>query len=127
MITKFVHALALVSLAAAGPLAAQTDGDGGSLPRVSLDQKTALRCAAAFAIVADGQSRGNAEAIKWPALGERGREFFVRVSAQLMDEAGFQRAQVAGLIQREAQDLRDTGETQQVMPSCLLLLETSGI
>lgn len=127
MITKFAHALALVSLAAAGPLAAQPDGDGGSLPRVSLDQKTALRCAAAFAIVADGQSRGNAEAIKWPALGERGREFFVRVSAQLMDEAGFQRGQVAGLIQREAQDLRDKGETQQVMPSCLLLLETSGI
>ncbi|MXP48367.1 hypothetical protein GRI43_13305 [Altererythrobacter luteolus] len=97
------------------------------MPLVSLEQKTALRCAAAFAIVADGQSRGNAEASNWPALGERGREFFVRVSAQMMDEVGLERGQVAALIQREAQDLWDSGETQQVMPSCLLLLETSGI
>ncbi|WP_271439426.1 hypothetical protein [Pontixanthobacter luteolus] len=127
MTTKFVHAFALVSLVTAGSLSAQTNGDDGSLPPVSLEQKTALRCAAAFAIVADGQSRGNAEASNWPALGERGREFFVRVSAQMMDEVGLERGQVAALIQREAQDLWDSGETQQVMPSCLLLLETSGI
>lgn len=96
-------------------------------PKLSLEQKTSLRCSAAFAIVADGQARGNADALEYPALAERGREFFVRSSARLMDDAGLDRAQISKLMQIEAQDLWDKGEVEQIMPSCLLLLNASGI
>lgn len=102
-------------------LAAQSSTD------LTLEQKTSLRCSAAFAIIADGQQRGNAEALEYPALAERGREFFVRSSARLMDETGMDRAQISNLIQAEAQDLWDKGEVEQIMPSCLLLLNASGV
>lgn len=102
-------------------LAAQSSAD------LTLEQKTSLRCSAAFAIIADGQARGNAEALQYPALAERGREFFVRSSARLMDDTGMNRTQISALMQVEAQDLWDKGEVEQIMPSCLLLLNASGI
>lgn len=106
------------------PLLAQPAQNG---PALTLEQQTSLRCAAAFAIVADGQARGNAEALSLPPLQERGREFFVRFSARLMDETGMTREQVAALLSAEAQGLWNEGATQQVMPACLLLLDASGL
>ena len=46
-------------------------------------QRGAIRCSAAFAIVAERQRQGDADALESPPLGERGREFFVRVGARL--------------------------------------------
>lgn len=94
---------------------------------LSLENRTALRCAAAFAIVADGQARGNREMQAHPALDQRGREFFVRTSARLMDDTGMDRAAVAAALQAQALELRDKNEIVQIMPACLLLLEASGI
>ena len=98
---------------------------------LSLESRTALRCSAAFAIVADGQARGNKDALVWPALGERGREFFVRTSARVMDDTGMDRAAVANELQTQAQELWESGglggKIGQVMPACLLLLEASGV
>ncbi len=96
-------------------------------PELSLEQRTSLRCAAAFAIVAEGQANGNAEALAWPAVGERGKEFFVRASAQVMDQAGLNRDQISAALSAEAQKLWDEGNIDDVMPGCLLLLEASGI
>ena len=110
-----------IILAASAPVAAQ----GGF--QLSLEQQTALRCSAAFAIVADGQARGNSEAVRYPPLGKRGREFFVRASAQLMDETGMDREDVAALLSAEAQKLWDEGRIDDVMPACLLLLDASGL
>ena len=102
---------------------------GQSSPKMalSLEQKSTLRCAAAFAIIADGQARGNAEALAYPELGERGREFFVRSSVRLMDQTGMDRATIAAIMQREAQELWDKNQVEQIMPSCMLLLTASGI
>lgn len=96
-------------------------------PDLSQEQRALLRCAAAFAIVADGQARGNAAARQWPPLETRGREFFVRALAQLMDQTGLDREGINRLASGAAQGLRDRGEVDQVMPSCLLMLEASGL
>lgn len=106
---------------------AGTTAQAADQPALSLEQKTTLRCAAAFAMVADGQKRGNPEALAYPALDERGKEFFVRISARLMDQTGLDRRAIASIMQREAQDLWDNDQVDQIMPSCLLLLSASGI
>nr|WP_240048848.1 hypothetical protein [Parerythrobacter lutipelagi] len=108
------------------PLAASNASAQGGL-QLSLEQQTALRCSAAFAIVADGQTRGNAKAARFPPLGQRGREFFVRASARLMDETGMDREAVAALLSMEARKLREDDTLEDAMPACLLLLDASGL
>ncbi len=90
--------------------------------QLSLDQRMLLRCSAAFAVVSAGQNAGNADALQYPDLSDRGREFFVRASAQVMDEAGLDRAQIQAALTAEAQDLRDSGTIHEVMPVCLGML-----
>jgi hypothetical protein len=114
-------AFALAAALVAVPLAAQTP------PPLTIEQRTGLRCSAAFAIAAQAQARGDAEALSLPPLAQRGREFFVRFSAQLMDDTGMTRDAVAALLTAEAQALGSREELRQVMPACLLLLDTSGV
>lgn len=109
--------LALALLAAPLAAIAQTPP-----PQLSLDHRMLVRCSAAFAIVANGQDNGNEAALRYPAMEERGREFFVRASAQVMDEAGLDREQIAAALSAEAQDIRDNGTLDEVMPVCLSLL-----
>lgn len=94
---------------------------------LSQEGKALLRCSAAFAMVAHGQSQGDAASLKWPMLEERGKEFFVRSLAQLMDETGLERGGIAALAETEAVRLRDAGEIDKVMPACLVMLEASGV
>lgn len=115
---------AALPLVAAVPAVAQ---GSAAPPQLTLEQSTALRCSAAFAIVAADQAAGDAKALEFPPMAQRGREFFVRASAQLMDEAGVTRTDVAALLQAEAQRQRYTGTTAEIMPACLLLLDASGI
>lgn len=113
-------------LAAALALQAPSEAAPAPLP-LSQDSRALLRCSAAFAMVAQWQAMGDAAALRWPALGTRGREFFVRSLAQLMDETGLDRDGIAWLAGVEAKALRDSGETYKIMPSCLLMLEASGV
>lgn len=93
---------------------------------LSLQQSTALRCSAAFALGAALQNRG--EATTWPPLAARGREFFVRTSAQVMDETGRTREAVASSLAEYARPLAaDRGTLDAAMPPCLLLLDASGL
>ena len=92
---------------------------------LSQENRALLRCAAAFALVAQGQVVGDPQAKAWPDLSERGREFFVRSMAQLMDETGRDRAGIAALVNAEAQALTTSGDLHKVMPSCLLMLEAA--
>ena len=100
---------------------------------LTVDQETALRCSASFAIAAAEQSRGAKWALAFPPLQARGKEFFVRAGARLMDEAGLSRAQVQALVQRQAlalrADMAKTGDPVMVfagtMPLCLSLLEAA--
>jgi len=110
-------------------LAAQSPAPEASPQTVELTQenRAAVRCSAAFAMVAHDQSTGSESAQKWPDLGTRGREFFVVALAQLMDQTGLDRNGVSRLVAAEAQRLRDAGEVDRVMPACLLMLEASGV
>lgn len=114
----------LLALQAAGaPAPAPTP-----TPALSLEQQSGLRCAAAFALVAQAQAAGDAEALAYPALGERGREFFVRTAARLIDETGLDRDGVARLLSAEAARLaQEEGALDRAMPPCLMLLEASGL
>lgn len=95
-------------------------------PDLSLEQRTALRCSAAFAIVSAVQEKGGAK--EYPPLGGRGQEFFVRSSARVMDEAQLDRAGITAVMQFEAEDLANTpGRLDAIMPACLSLLDASGV
>ena len=108
----------------AAALALQPAAEPGPITQ---EQRALLRCAAAFALVSNGQASGDEGARQWPELGTRGREFFVRAMAQLMDQTGLDRAGIAALAQTEAKSLQDKDETDRLMPACLLMLDASGI
>lgn len=116
-----IRHLSALALAAAAPSVAQV----APLAPLSMQQATTLKCSAAFAIGASMQARG--EGAGWPPLAERGREFFVRASAQLMDETGRTREQVADELKREAAGLGAPGALVAAMPPCLLLLDAAGL
>lgn len=96
-------------------------------PQLTAQQSATLRCSAAFAIIAQGQVNGNAAALAYPPMKERGREFFVRSAARLMDEHTLDRGAIQDLVARQAQDLADEGAVEEVMPACLMMLDASGI
>ncbi len=121
MITAILGVLMSAQAPAAAPTAV------GEPVKLSMEAQAALRCSAAFALVSYGQAHGEESAAKWPDLDTRGREYFVRVMAQLIDETGRDRDQVAALAQAEAQRLLDAGEVDRVMPACLTMLENSGL
>lgn len=98
-------------------------------PPVELKAKSQaqLRCSAAFALVSYGQANGSEIARQWPDLDSRGREFFVRVMANIMDETGLDRDGAAELAENEARQLLEEGRLEQVMPACMLMLDASGL
>lgn len=115
-------ALALILSA---PATAQTAPEQGPPALLSLQQSTALKCSAAFALGAAMQARG--EGREWGPLLPRGREFMVRTSAQVMDDSGRTRDQVAAELTEQARLLGKPGALAAVMPPCLLLLDASGL
>ncbi|WP_126176551.1 hypothetical protein [Tsuneonella rigui] len=111
-----------LALLLTAPALAQEQGPPKPL---SLQQASALKCSAAFAVGATMQARGQGS--EWPALGQRGREFFVRASAQIMDETGRTRDQVAVELSGQAKQLGEPGALAAAMRPCLLLLDASGL
>lgn len=116
-----------ILLAFAAPAAPETGAAAQAEVKLSLEAKATLRCAAAFALVSHGQKNGNEAARKWPELTARGREFFVRSLAGLMDETGLDREGISQRVAAEAQALWDNQEVDAVMPSCLVMLERAGL
>ncbi|HTN13609.1 MAG TPA: hypothetical protein VL094_02260 [Sphingomonadaceae bacterium] len=102
---------------------------------LTLEQKTLLRCSAAFAIIASEQARGVESARAWPPLSERGKEFFVQSGARLMGELNLTQEQVQALYRSEVGRLQnESGKAADpkkmvagIMQPCLLLLDASGI
>jgi hypothetical protein len=121
--------LALVAVLLTVPAAAQ------EAPRFTLEHRLQLRCSAAFAIVAAEQQRGVASALAHPPLGERGREYFARTGARLMDDLKLTREQAAESLRAEVEALRrasgeavdPAGYLDAVMQPCLSALEASGL
>ncbi len=122
MTIRTILLVCLPALLGSGPALSQS----ASKP-LSENARTSLRCAAAFAIVANDQAKGNRKALGWPPLAKRGREFFVRVSAQVMDETGQNHDAVAQLLTAEALKLRKQNGSDQIMPGCLQLLDAAGL
>ena len=112
-------ALLLAALSMAVPAFAQP------APHRSLEHKMLLRCSAAFALVANRQAAGDADALRYPPLEERGKEFFARASARVMDEARLDRAGIAQALEAEARTMVKGGELAAIMPVCLSALDAS--
>ena len=127
--------LAMAASVALSSSALLAQGDPAPPPQLSLEQATLLRCSAAFAIVAAEQGRGLASALAYPPLKDRGKEYFVRSAAQLMDELQLTRDQVQALLQAEVSRLQDQSRTAEkpaalvdsIMQPCLLSLGASGL
>ena len=119
----------LASAAASLALAAQPAPPATEAPQLSLEQATGLRCGVAFALVAQGQQAGDPAALAYPAMNPRGKEFFVRFMAALMEDPRFSRDLVTSLAMRETQELARGGPDalSAVMPACLQLLDLSGL
>ena len=119
-----IRAVTALALLLSAPLSAQEQAP--PTPQLGLEQQTALRCSAAFAIVAQLQAAGMGDA--FPQVGDRGREFFVRSTAQLMDDTGATREQITGMVRAEVDYLgEDIARLTGVMPACLSLLDASGL
>lgn len=120
----------LLTIAAFGlaPLALQASpATPAAAPALSQENAALLRCSAAFALVSFGQANGEEASLKWPVIDPRGREFFVRALARLIDDTGLDREAVAQLAEAEAQRLLDQQQVDAVMPACLLMLDGSGV
>ncbi len=117
---RFLSAAA-IALAAVTPVAAQ------EVPELTLEQKTLVRCSAAFALAANMQENGDRSLGEIPELRARGQEYFVRAMAQLMDAKAFDRAAVTSLLKAQVQELATGDALAKAMPACMLSLEASGL
>ena len=104
-------------------------------PPLTLEHRMMLRCSAAFAIVAGEQQRGVVTAQAYPPLAERGREYFARTGARLMDDLKLSREQIeaqmrseAAAIQKAATEAPDRAAyLDSLVHPCLSALEASGL
>jgi hypothetical protein len=119
-------ALCLALPAAAQDLA-QDPAHGAVPPALNLDQRLLLRCSATFALVAFRQEAGVDWALALPPMGERGREFFVRASALVMDETGIGPDALDRLLSAEAESIVAANQIEPMMPLCMGLLEQAGL
>lgn len=98
-----------------------------TLVPLPIEQQTALRCSVAIAMAAEQQRMGQAADKGWPDLTARGREFFVRSLAKLMEDTGMSRERLMLYARPEVETLAEPGALAAVMPSCLLMLDASGL
>lgn len=124
MIRSFAAALTALSFAT-GAVAQDAAPNVETAAQINMAQQTALRCSAAFAVVAILQKNG--EAAQFPDMAQRGREYFVRATANVMDLGGLDRAALTAILEREARAMEDRSTLERTMPPCLLLLDASGL
>jgi len=117
------HPLMLAVLAALVPLAAAAQ----DAPQLSLEQKTLVRCSAAFALAANLQESGDKSLGEIPEIRARGQEYFVRAMASLMDQTGLGRDAISALLKAEVGALAEGDALAKAMPACLASLQTSGL
>lgn len=115
----------LVAVAVSTPV--QTAPPAPAPPALTAPQSAALRCGVVFALAARMQAARNPLAASWPPLAARGKEFFVRVTAKLMDETGASRADLAALATRELPALQSAGSVAAALPGCLPMLTAAGL
>ncbi|MEM7701721.1 MAG: hypothetical protein AAF251_07260 [Pseudomonadota bacterium] len=92
-------------------------------PSFNAEDRAALRCAAAFAIVTARTGKDAPE----PELRARGQEFFIVTLAGLMDEYNLDRTQIESAVRAEVVALQKSDEADKIMPACLLMLQSAGL
>lgn len=117
--TQSILGAAALFAAIASPAAAQ-----GVAP-LSLEDKTLVRCSAAFAMAAKLDGQGDASLGAIPDLHTRGREYFVQAMAALMDKRQLGRDAVVALLEEQVAELSVGDTLARAMPACLVSLETS--
>ena len=124
---RSIIATSVLACLLAVPTAAQEAE--AALPQLTMEQRSSLRCGVAFGLIARGQAEGDARAAAYPAMEPRGREFFVRTMARLMDEHGLTREQANKLALATTSEMmaETPQDRERMMPACLLLLEASGL
>ena len=108
----------LAAAVCAGPAQAQQQEGQG----LTLEHRMLLRCSAAFALVAHGQEAGEARSLGYPSVAVRGREYFVRAMARVMEDTGLSREAVTEELTQEAQRLSRGDGLERIMPACLAVL-----
>ncbi len=102
-----------------------------TLEKLPIEQAAAARCAIVFATVSRWQRAGDARGSAYPdAQAGGGREFFVRVMAKLMDEAGLSREDVVALAYRGVEDHDKPDGAERVaamMPACQMMKSAAGL
>src|SRR6478735_5626924 len=116
---RLLVAAALVATAAVPAMAQRPVPPRTATPQLTDEQRTLLHCSATFAIVSGRQHAGDKAALAFPDVTARGREYFVRAMAQLIDEAHLDRDAVVRLVQAEATQLQDSPDLLTGMPVCL--------
>lgn len=124
--------LPLATLFLAVPLAAQDAAPPAELPALTIQQQTNLRCGVAFGLVAGYQDRKDERGEAYPAMEPRGKEFFIRTTAKIMEDDRFTRDVVTALIGAEMAYFDNGSEDgyasiENIMPACLTLLDASGL
>lgn len=97
------------------------------LPVLSAPQAAALRCGVVFAMGAKMQAEGKPAAASWPPLDTKGREFFVRTAARIMEETGADRTAIQALAAAQLATLKDDAAVLGAVPGCLVLLDAAGL
>lgn len=95
-------------------------------PVLTPPQAMALRCGVVFALGARLQAEKLPLALGWPALDTRGKEYFVRVTAKLMDDTKASRETLSAMAMRQVPELQTPSAIAAAMPACLPLLDASG-
>jgi hypothetical protein len=113
-----------LALALAAPSLAQQSAPA---PQLTDDQRVLLHCSATFALVANRQKAKDPQALAFPDVTERGREYFVRAMVQLMDQAGLDEAAIRSLATAEASRLLEPTTLYKQMPASLASLQASGL
>jgi len=95
----------ILPLIAGLALGAATQPGAPDLTRLTDRHRHDLRCAAAFAVVAAGQARGDAASLALPPLGIRGKRYLGQVGERVAAEADVSGETVRDLLAAEAQRL----------------------
>ena len=111
--------------------------DGAALlAALPVDAQAHFRCGILFAVVAGGQEAGDERALVYPAMEPRGKEFFVRQVAGLMEGETLDRRAIDAMARASARDYVNERDQEvrvnedkvaAAMPPCLSLLEASGL
>lgn len=111
MVPLFRFALPVIAGLALGAATqpAHLAGTAPDLTRLTERHRHDLRCAAAFAVVAAGQARGDAATLALPPLGIRGRSYLGLVGERVAAETGLSGETVRDLLADAAQRLGPQG------------------